>query len=135
MIRLSETVDRLGYGAAVPDTIVEESTLRGDDNTALQVALRMVRAARPPAPPSAPLPAVDFAPGPRPYREMMYPSPEYRLLAAFRIYTIMEYFHAYRALYGEDWDQVLRTSIPQFRGGARFASVCPRCRQHRQPHP
>ena len=44
----------------------------------------------------------------------MYPSPEYRLLAAFRIYTIMEYFHAYRALYGEDWDQVLRTSIPRF---------------------
>ena len=114
VIRLSEPVDRLGNGGGVPDTIVEESTLRGDDNTALQVALRMVRAGRPPEPHSAPLPAVEIAPSPRPYREMMYPSPEYRLLAAFRIYTIMEYFHAYRALYGEDWDQVLRTSIPRF---------------------
>ena len=114
VIRLSEPVDRLGNGGGVPDTIVEESTLRGDDNTALQVALRMVRAGRPPEPHSAPLPAVEIAPSPRPYREMMYPSPEYRLLAAFRIYTIMEYFHAYRALYGEDWDQVLKTSIPRF---------------------
>ena len=32
-IALSEPVDRLGYGGGVPDTIVEESTLRGDDNT------------------------------------------------------------------------------------------------------
>ena len=113
-IRVSEPVDRLGNGAAAPDTIVEESALRGDDNAALQVALRMVRAGRPPATPAAPLPAVAIAPSPRPYREMTYPSPEYRLLAAFRIYTIMEYFHAYRALYGEDWDQVLRASIPRF---------------------
>ena len=48
-IRLSEPVDRLGNGGGAPDTIVEESTLRGDDNAALQVALRMVRAGRPPA--------------------------------------------------------------------------------------
>jgi len=113
-IRLSEPVDRLGHGGGAPDTIVEESALRGDDSAALQVALRMVHADRPPAAPAAPLPAVAIAPDPRPYREMAYPSPEYRLLAAFRIYTIMEYFHAYRALYGEDWDQVLRTFIPRF---------------------
>ena len=66
VIRLSEPVDRLGYGGGVPDTIVDESTLRGDDNTALQVALRMVRAGRPPEPHSAPLTAVEIAPAPGP---------------------------------------------------------------------
>jgi C-terminal processing protease CtpA/Prc len=113
-VRVSEPVDQLGRSGVTADAVVEESTVRGDENAAFLTAMRMARGER--ATPTAPvtLPAVATAAAARPYREMAYPSQEYRLLAAFRIYTIMEYFHPYRDLYGEDWNQVLRNAIPQF---------------------
>jgi Tricorn protease C1 domain len=49
-----------------------------------------------------------------PYSDMKYPSTEYRVLAAFRIWTVINYFFPYKDLMGEDWDGVLREFIPRF---------------------
>jgi C-terminal processing protease CtpA/Prc len=47
------------------------------------------------------------------YREMPYPDLGHRLLAAFRIWSVIDYFYPYKALIG-DWDAVLTESIPRF---------------------
>jgi C-terminal processing protease CtpA/Prc len=49
----------------------------------------------------------------RDYPEMGYPAVEYRLLAAFRIWSVTSFFYPYKHLIG-DWDGVLRTMIPRF---------------------
>ncbi len=47
-----------------------------------------------------------------------YPSREYRLLAAFKIWTVFNYFFPYKDLMNEDWDQVLKEYIPRFENAA-----------------
>lgn len=47
------------------------------------------------------------------YRSMTYPDVAHRLLAAFRIWSVIEYFYPYKALIG-DWNAALTESIPQF---------------------
>lgn len=59
-----------------------------------------------PAP--TPLPIADA-----PYAEMKNPELPYRLLAAFRIWSVIHYFYPYKHLIG-DWDAVLREFIPRF---------------------
>jgi C-terminal processing protease CtpA/Prc len=46
-------------------------------------------------------------------RDMVYPDVAHRLLAAFRIWSVIDYFYPYKALIG-DWDASLTESIPQF---------------------
>ncbi len=48
-----------------------------------------------------------------PYRAMTYPDVAHRLLAAFRIWSVIEYFYPYKALIG-DWKTALTESLPQF---------------------
>lgn len=43
-----------------------------------------------------------------------FPSREYRLLAAFKIWAVFNYFFPYKNLMGEDWDAVLRRSLSKF---------------------
>jgi C-terminal processing protease CtpA/Prc len=47
------------------------------------------------------------------YRDMVYPDLGHRLLAAIRLWSVIEYFYPYKALIG-DWDRALTESIPQF---------------------
>jgi len=49
----------------------------------------------------------------KPYSEMAYPELGYRLLAAFRIWGVYNYFHPYKYLTGEDWDALLLEFIPK----------------------
>ena len=49
----------------------------------------------------------------RAYAEMIDPSVEYRLLAAFRTWGVIHYFDPYLDLIG-DWDHVLEEAIPRF---------------------
>lgn len=114
--RLSEGIDRSGAGVMPPDTVVPFSSVAGEANPAFQAGLTMLR--RLPQPPRAgrPLPVVGAARAGPVYPELPYPGLEDRLLAAFRIYTIMEYFHPYRNLYGESWDSVLAAFVPRFEG-------------------
>lgn len=44
---------------------------------------------------------------------MHYPASPYRVLAAYRWWNAIHYFYPYKALMGEDWDAVLRQTIPR----------------------
>ncbi len=46
------------------------------------------------------------------YDGMRYPDAGFRLLALFRFWNIIEYWAPYRDVIGEDWNGVLRQSIP-----------------------
>ena len=48
------------------------------------------------------------------YPQMTFPSKEYRLLALFRFWNVMRYFHAYQDLLDQPWDRTLTDFIPLF---------------------
>jgi C-terminal processing protease CtpA/Prc len=49
-----------------------------------------------------------------PYPQMEFPNKEYRLLALFRYWNVMRYFHAYHDLLDQPWEQTLTDFIPLF---------------------
>jgi len=56
-------------------------------------------------------------PSPQPdraYAASRYPSPEYRILAAYKVWAVFRYFFAYRDLMDEDWDDVFARFLPKF---------------------
>lgn len=56
-------------------------------------------------------------PTPRPdraYAESRYPSAEYRILAAYKVWAVFRDFFAYRDLMDEDWDDVFASFLPKF---------------------
>ncbi len=55
-------------------------------------------------------------PNPKPDRTYAeaYPAPEYRILAAYKIWGVFHYFFAYRDLMDEDWDELLPLFLPRF---------------------
>ena len=120
-VRTSELVWPDGTGGFVPNVVVPASASGGADAT-LKAALALARqfkvdkAARPRLPGHGGLP-----PDAR-YTDMASPSLEYRLLAAFRMHTVVQKFFPYRDLMGEDWDLVLGEFIPRFEAAADGAS-------------
>jgi len=48
------------------------------------------------------------------YAEMEFPSAEYRLLALFRFWHVINYFFPYKDLTGTDWNEILPRYIPKF---------------------
>jgi C-terminal processing protease CtpA/Prc len=46
------------------------------------------------------------------------PKPEFRLLALFRFWNIIQYFYPYKYLIDEDWSRVLKEFIPKFSNAA-----------------
>ncbi len=106
-LRATELVYEDGTGGPVPDLSVPASA-----GSPLEAALKLVRTPRPwAAAPRPSLPAYGV-----PLREESYSRPEYpdwahRMLAAFRIWSAFEYFHAYRSLMDDDWDKVLMESL------------------------
>ena len=60
------------------------------------------------------------------YSTMSYPPVEYRLLALFRYWNIIEYWYPYKYGLGQSWDDVLRTFIPKMvtaANAAEYAAV------------
>ena len=49
----------------------------------------------------------------RPYAEPSYPSIEYRILAAYRVWGAIHYFFAYKDLMDEDWDNLFADYLPK----------------------
>jgi len=49
-----------------------------------------------------------------PYADMVFPNTEYRLLALFRYWNVINYFFPYKHLIGESWETVLPRYIPKF---------------------
>jgi C-terminal processing protease CtpA/Prc len=48
------------------------------------------------------------------YPEMVFPNVEYRLLALFRFWNVINYFFPYKHLIGDSWQTVLPRYIPKF---------------------
>lgn len=48
------------------------------------------------------------------YRDLEFPSYEYRLLNLFRFWNIIEYFYPHKYLLEKDWDLTLEALIPKF---------------------
>ncbi len=48
------------------------------------------------------------------YASMRFPDKNYRLLALFRFWNVINYFFAYKDLTGTDWNEVLTKYIPKF---------------------
>jgi len=49
----------------------------------------------------------------RPYADMRFPAEEYRLLALFRYWNVINYFYPYKHLTDRPWDAVLTDFIPR----------------------
>jgi C-terminal processing protease CtpA/Prc len=107
-LRVSEVYPSGAAAVLAPDTTVI-------DDDAFAVALAWVRSANTRSARRAPTPMVEVVPSPpRPYPTMRYPTLGYRLLAAFRIWGVFEYFNPYRHLIESEWDDVLEDFIPVF---------------------
>lgn len=50
----------------------------------------------------------------RPYLKMTYPDAGYRLLSLYRYWAMINYFFPYKDVIGQDWNNVLKTSLPDF---------------------
>jgi C-terminal processing protease CtpA/Prc len=112
-IRLSEIVCQDGSGGLYPDVIIEPSHPLGEKDEALATALGLLKNFKLSRTERAPLPAYAAPPAENAYPEMTLPPLEYRLLAAFRIWTAINYFFPYKDLMEEDWDGVLEEFIPR----------------------
>ena len=112
-MRLGELIFADGSGGFLPDIVVSASQNPEEEDQALTAALELFRDFRPKGMTRAPLPARAVPAPENAYPEMTYPPLEYRLLAAFRIWTIINYFFPYKHLMEGEWDSVLREFIPR----------------------
>jgi len=110
-IRLGEVVYEDGSGGFMPDIVFAGSQFPSEVDLAFNTALDLFNNFRPKKKAHLTLPAYAIPASENPYPEMAFPPSEYRLLAAFRIWTVINYFFPYKDLMGEDWDQILREFI------------------------
>ena len=115
-IRLGEIVYGDGTGGFEPNLTVPISSVKGEQNPAFQAAIQLAKTGKFSPPSHARLSQRAAAQRDSTYDDMQYPSAEYRVLAAFRVWAVINYFFPYKELMGEDWDEVLRQSIPRMEG-------------------
>lgn len=112
-MRTVELVNPDGSIGFQPDLIVPKAA-DGKD-AAMTEALKVIaqgnfkRAANKAATTNALQPAKD-----KTYPEMEFPAAEYRLLALFRYWNVLNYFYPYKELFDKPWDAVLPKYIPKF---------------------
>jgi C-terminal processing protease CtpA/Prc len=107
-VRTAVLLYRDGTTGFVANTVLHQT-----GEAALKVALEIAKSGNWPAPerPKLNLPPAGFIE--KTYTDQPFPSAEYRMLAAARIWGVFHYFHPYRHLYGEDWDAVLKDFLPK----------------------
>jgi C-terminal processing protease CtpA/Prc len=112
-IRLGEMVYRDGTGGFAANLEVPASGAKGGQNPAMQAAIQLANTGKfsPPSHSKLAQRAVPLADNT--YSDMPYPPTEYRVLAAFRIWAVINYFFPYMEFMGEDWTEVLRQFIPR----------------------
>jgi C-terminal processing protease CtpA/Prc len=113
-IRLGELSYEDGTGGFAPNLAVPSSTLTGDQNPAFQAAIQLAKTGKAEAPNRSRLSQRASATRDKTYQDRQYPAAEYRVLAAFRLWSVIDYFFPYKEFMGEDWDQVLRDFLPRF---------------------
>ena len=115
-IRFGERVYGDGTSGFEPNLTVPASSVKGELNPAFQAATLLAMTGKF-SPPSRAKLAEQAAPGrDKTYDDVQYPSAEYRVLAAFRIWAVINYFFPYKEYIGEDWNVVLRQFIPRMEG-------------------
>jgi C-terminal processing protease CtpA/Prc len=115
-IRLGELVYPDGTSGFAPNLTVPASNVKGDENPAFQAAMQLAKTGKFSPPPRARLTQRAAAPRDNTYSDKQYPPMEYRVLAAFRVWAVINYFYPYRELMGEDWNGTLREFIPRMEG-------------------
>ena len=112
-MRTVELVNPDGSIELQPDVTVAKSTT---EDTAFKEALRAAQEKRGgPKQNRGPVPAMgQTAQKDQPYAEMLFPNTEYRLLALFRYWNVVNYFYPYKHLIGDSWATVLPRYIPKF---------------------
>lgn len=108
-VRLSEIVYENGMGGLAPGV-----TFSSGDPAIIDSCLEMLHSFKASPVPREVVPVVVSPPKPKTYAETEYPSLEYRLLAAFRMWSVIEYFFPYRDLMDHDWGEVLERYLPEF---------------------
>jgi C-terminal processing protease CtpA/Prc len=88
---------------------------RGNDDATMKKAMEIATASTPFAqrPPASSSGFTTRRVVEKPYPDMHYPDLPHRLLALFRLWTIIDTFYRYKHLIG-DWDAVLTEFIPRF---------------------
>ncbi len=111
-LRTSELVNPDGSVDLQPDAVVKKSA----DDAALKEAMRAIKENRTGQRPARTVPAYSQQTTQRdkPYAEMEFPNVEYRLLALFRFWNVINYFYPYKKLIDEPWDNILPRYIPKF---------------------
>ena len=112
-IRLGEMVYGDGTGGFAASLAVPASDVKGDQNPAVQAAIQLANTGKFSRPSHSKLAQRAVPLADNIYADMPYPPTEYRVLAAFRIWAVIEYFFPYMEFMGEDWNQVLRQFIPR----------------------
>lgn len=107
-MRTSEIINPDGSVELQPDKVVTENAMK----EAMHSVLENKPGPRPArtAPPFAPRSAEKD----NPYADMTFPSAEYRLLALFRFWNVINYFFPYKNLIGDSWETVLPRYIAKF---------------------
>jgi len=109
-MRTVELVNPDGSIELQPDVTVTKST---SEDVAMKEAIQGKRVAQ--RQNRAPSPATgQIAQKDQPYADMVFPNNEYRLLALFRYWNVINYFFPYKHLIGDSWETVLPRYIPKF---------------------
>jgi C-terminal processing protease CtpA/Prc len=112
-IRLGERIAADGTAGFVPNLRLPSSSIAGPENPAFKAALALARRGNFSPPERPRLPAQGAPPPDKTYADTQFPSAEYRVLAAFRLWAVIDTFYIYTSFIGEDWDAVLRQFIPR----------------------
>jgi C-terminal processing protease CtpA/Prc len=111
-VRIAEFVSPLGEVDFKPDVEVMAAPADGTD-PALAAAIANLHTLHR-ATPTAVVPLRPRAERDRPYAEMAFPTVEYRLLALFRYWNVIEYFYPYKHLMDRNWADALPEFIAKF---------------------
>ncbi|WP_157899080.1 S41 family peptidase [Luteitalea pratensis] len=110
-VRLSEPVHPAGDPTLQPDVVLSNEAGAGEAGirSAIDALNRPARERR-----AAALAPVLLGPKDNPYPAMPFPTEEYRLLALFRYWNVINYFFPYKHLIDKPWNTVLTEFIPRF---------------------
>jgi C-terminal processing protease CtpA/Prc len=112
-LRTSELINPDGSMELPPDAVVPKSAT---EDAAMKQALGAIQENKigPRQNRTIPPFASQVAQKDKPYADMQFPSVEYRLVALFRYWTVVNYFFPYKKLIGDSWETVLARYIPKF---------------------
>ncbi len=108
-LRTGELISAEGTIVPTVDTVVPVAT--GAWDPALDLAIEWATSPALPRLNHLPLP-VSISPGTEPPDDDPFPSLGQRLVGLYRVWGAIDYFHAYRELYTDDWGAQLSATIP-----------------------